>query len=172
MAESDEVALELIDAQSRLSGYIYSLVLNHELTKDILQRTNVVLLEKREKYEPGTNFFAWACRVAYHEVLACRRDRQREKLIFDDQLLPILAVASEQRFDRQDDQMQALFDCLSQLPVDQQRLIKDRYSPGGSVARLSTALRKSPSAISSLLSRIRIRLAACVDKKMKGQLAQ
>ena len=172
MTERDEVALELIDAQRRLSGYIYSLVLDQELTRDILQRTNVVLLEKRDIFKPGTNFFAWACRVAYHEVLAFRRDRRREKLVFDDQLLPILAVASEQRFARDDDQMQALFDCLSHLPADQQQLIKDRYSPGGSVAALAATLHKTPAAISSLLSRIRIRLAACVDKKMKGLLAQ
>ncbi len=171
MADRDDLALELIEVQNRLSGYIYSLILNHELAKDILQRTNVVLLEKRDTFETGTNFFAWACRVAYHEVLATRRDLAREKLVFDDQLLPVLAVASEQRFSDNDDQMQALFECLSHLPADQQNLIRSRYSPGGSVSEMSLALQKTPAAISSLLSRIRARLAACVDKRMKGQLA-
>lgn len=172
MANRDDIALELIEVQSRLSGYIYSLILNHELAKDILQRTNVVLLEKRDTFEPGTSFFAWACRVAYHEVLAARRDFAREKLVFDDELLPVLAVASEQRFSDHDDQMQALFECLSLLPPDQQELIKCRYSPGGSVTELSLVLQRTPAAISSLLSRIRARLAACVEKRMKGQLAQ
>lgn len=172
MTERDEIALELVAVQSRLAGYIYSLVVNQDLAKEILQRTNVVLLEKREQFEPGTNFFAWACRVAYHEVLAVRRDRSREKLVFDDQLLPLLAVESERRFEPLDDRMQALFDCLSHLPADQQQLIKNRYTPGGSVQQLAIGLHKTPAAISSLLSRIRAKLAACVEKKMKGHLAR
>ena len=171
MTARDEVALELIGAQSRLSGYIYSLVLNHELTKDVLQRTNVVLLEKRDTYESGTNFFAWACRVAYHEVLSVRRDRQREKLVFDDQLLPLLAVEAERRFAEQDDQIECFFDCLSRMSADQQQLVMARYREGGSVMKLAAALHKTPAAISSLLSRIRSQLATCIDRKLKGQLA-
>lgn len=170
MTNRDEVALELIEVQSRLAGYLYSLVLDHELTKDLLQRTNVVLLEKRDKFEPGTNFFAWACRVAYHEVLAARRDYVREKLVFDEDLLSMLATESQQKFEQHDDRMQALFDCLSKLPADQQELIMARYRPAGSVANLSKSLQKTPAALSSLLTRIRWKLVACVERKITGQL--
>ena len=69
----DQFVLEIIAAQSRLYAYILSLVLNREKARDILQQTNLVLLEKEREFEWGTNFGAWASRVAYYEVLTDRR---------------------------------------------------------------------------------------------------
>ncbi|HMP05084.1 MAG TPA: sigma-70 family RNA polymerase sigma factor [Lacipirellulaceae bacterium] len=172
MTNRDEVALQLIEVQSRLSGYIYTLVLDRELTKDLLQRTNVVVLEKQDAFAPGTNFFAWVCRIAYHEVLAARRDRLRDRHLFDEGLMEMVAAESEDAFQRQDERLDALFSCLAALSDDQRQLIMQRYAPGGSVARLAGARHKPPAAISSLLTRIRWRLVDCIDRKTKGQYSR
>jgi len=128
MADCDWVVLQLIDAQSSLEGYIYSLVLDRELTKDLLQQTNVVVLEKQSSFQQGTNFFAWACRIAYHEVLAMRRDRSRERYLFDDNLLAALAVKSAEVFEHHSERMEALLECLSELQDEQRELILARSS--------------------------------------------
>ena len=60
--------------QRRIFGYIYTLVPDRHDAEDILQETSVVVCEKFEQFQPGTDFVAWACQIAYWEV---RRARQK-----------------------------------------------------------------------------------------------
>lgn len=166
MTDRDEFALRVINLQDRLSAYIYALVLNQELTHDILQRTNVVLLEKRDDYREEASFAAWACRIAYFEVLAARRDYQRERLIFDDDVLASLATFGETATAKIDDRLEALLECLAALPVAQREIILKRYQAGGSVQRLAEHLKRTPAAISNHLYRLRSRLLDCVRRKL------
>lgn len=171
MEDQDDFVLEIIDVQNRLAAYIYSLVLDAELSRDILQRTNLVLVEKKADYQPGTNFFAWACRIGFFEVLTDRRDKHREKLLFDDEMLQRLALCSEKSMERFDERTEALMQCLASLPERYRELILTRYRPGGSVSVIAKALNKTPAAVSSLLNRIRNRLIECVERKLSGKAA-
>lgn len=77
----------LTSSQSRIYSYILSLVLDPVQADDILQKTNVVLWEKQSEFQLGTNFIAWSLRIAYFQVCAFRKRQQRERLVFDDELL-------------------------------------------------------------------------------------
>ena len=165
LPERDQFVLNIINLQQRLSAYVYSLLLDDETTRDVLQRTNVVLLEKRDDYRPNSNFAAWAFRIAYYEVLAARRDRQRERLLFDDKTLASLAVAGEAAVLKSDDRLDALLECLERLTDDDRQLVLDRYQSGNSVQTLAADLHKTPGAVSNLLYRIRSRLLECVRRK-------
>ena len=59
--------------QTALRAYIISLMPGMDGVSDVLQETNLVLWEKRGKYQPGTNFQAWACAIARYEVKTHRR---------------------------------------------------------------------------------------------------
>jgi RNA polymerase sigma-70 factor (ECF subfamily) len=166
LPDHDEFVLNLINLQGRLSAYIYSLVLDQETTHDILQRTNLVLLEKRSEFEPATSFAAWAFRIAYYEILASRRDRQRERLLFDDEVLAALAVAGETAAMQANDRLDALLECLASLPEGQRKLVLQRYQSGGSVQHLATQMKRTPAAISNLLYRVRTQLLNCVRRRM------
>lgn len=164
--DRDEFVLNIIDVQRRLSAYVYSLVLDEETTREVVQRTNVVLLEKRQQYEPGTQFSAWAMKVAYYEILAVRRDRGRERLLFDDEVLARLAEAGEQAVFASDDRLEALMACLASLPYRQRELVLRRYQAENSVKQLADQMRKTPAAISNLLYRTRAQLLECVRRKL------
>jgi len=72
----DEYFARLITAcQSRLYAYICAMVPDAEKAHDILQQANLVMLRKSDQYSRDQDFVAWACKVAYYEVLAARRDR-------------------------------------------------------------------------------------------------
>ena len=79
MDSSDFVEL-LTSHQARLYGYILSLVFSPTDADDVLQETNRVLWQKSTSFERGTNFAAWVFRIAFYQVQAYRRRRQREKL--------------------------------------------------------------------------------------------
>ncbi len=166
MPERDEFALNVINIQSRLSAYVYSLILDEESTREILQRTNVVLLEKRDEYETGTNFSAWAFRVAYYEILAARRDYQRNRLLYDDELLAAVAVTAESETLKIDGRLDALLHCLAALPAEQREVVLGRYQPGGSVKEMAEKMKRTPAAISNALYRVRTQLMNCIRRTM------
>ena len=165
----DQFVLEIIAAQSRLYAYILSLVLDRDKARDILQQTNLVLLEKEREFEWGTNFGAWASRVAYFEVLTDRRTNQRDRHLFSDELLSLIAVRVESDTENMDERTSALRDCFNKLTEKQRQLIENRYGPGGSVAELSKSVNKTPGAISAMLYRIRSSLADCIERRLGGR---
>lgn len=168
---SDQFVMDMIGCQRRLYAYVLSIVFDRERAQEIVQQTNLVLLEKKGDYEPGTRFGAWACRVAFFEILADRRRRARDRHLFDDDLLGPLAAIAEAASAQADRRLDALEHCLDLLSPEQRGLIRERYAPGGSVNDIAAATRKTPSAVSSVLYRLRATLVDCVQKKMEGLTA-
>lgn len=164
--QHDEFVLNVIDAQTRMYAYILSLVLDRDRARDILQQTNLVMLQKESEFVPGTSFLAWAYKVAFYEVLADRRNRQRDKHLFSDELLGLIATRSSVMSHSMDARMHALEQCLNQLQPRQRELIVERYRPDGSVATLANRLDKTPAAVSAMLYRIRTALLECVERKL------
>lgn len=170
-ADGNGFVLQIIDEQPRLYSYILSLVLDRERARDILQQTNLVLLEKEADFSPGTNFRAWACRIAYFEVLAERRERNRDRHLFSEELLALIAVNAGSGISRAEDRQAALRQCLAKLAPEQRELVSARYRPGGSVARMAESMHKTPGAISAALHRIRVALASCIENRLKEAAA-
>lgn len=166
--DHEQFVLETIGVQGRLHAYILSLVLDRDVAKDLLQQTNLVLLEKENDFAPGTNFGAWASRVAYFEVLAYRRNMTREKLIFNDALLEIVSEVSEEHLESHEFRKDALDECISGLSAIQRDLLRQRYGSGTSVAAMAKSMNTNAAALSSRLYRIRSILLDCIRRKMAG----
>lgn len=166
----DEFVLAMINCQRRLYAYVLSVVFDRDRAREIVQQTNLVLLQKKSDYQAGTNFGAWACRVAFYEVLADRRRRVRDRHLFDDETLALVSSKAEKASAHADGRLEALEACLEELPSDQRDLIRTRYSPGGSVNSIAAEAKKTPAAISSLLYRVRNFLDDCMSRKLEGQI--
>ncbi len=162
----DEFVLLVINTQPRLYAYILSLVFNKERAQDILQQTNLVLLEKETDFTHGTEFFAWSARVAYYEVLADRRRRARDRHLFSDELLAVVAAESSKTLATLEDRSDALRECLDKLTSAHREILMRRYRPGSSVAEIAASLGKTPNALSALLHRLRSGLVDCVGRKL------
>lgn len=162
----EQFVLEMLDCQRRLHDYIFALVFDRDRAGDVLQQTNMALLRKKSEFTAGTNFSAWALRVAYFEVLADRRRRYRDRHLFNDDLLELIADHAEQASASGSRRTEALAECLERLTADQRQLVDARYGTGGSVESLAHAAKKTPAAISSVLYRIRMLLVECVERKL------
>lgn len=91
-SERIELFVQLIGLhQSKIHRYLLSLVPNLHDADDLFQQTNLFLWREFDRFEEGTNFVSWACAVAYHEVLAWRKTRSRERLVFSDAFLAALS---------------------------------------------------------------------------------
>jgi RNA polymerase sigma-70 factor (ECF subfamily) len=159
----DEFITQLTVAQSSLWAYVFSLLPDHGAAQDVLQETNLTLWRKANEFQPGTNFLAWACQVAYFHVLSHRRRVRRDRLLFDDDVLAYLAERQADRVGSLGDRLVALRGCLEKLPPPSRRLLEERYAPGGSVKNLADADGRSVAALSQVLYRIREKLLNCIE---------
>ncbi|PWG73383.1 RNA polymerase subunit sigma-24, partial [Enterococcus hirae] len=71
--EQDEAIVALLtEHQSALRLYVASLLPGESSTPDVAQQANATIWKKRDDFEIGTNFKAWAFSIARYEVLNFR----------------------------------------------------------------------------------------------------
>lgn len=164
-SRADEFVRLLGQHQRRLYLYVLTLVPNAADAEEVLQNTNLVLWREFGQFEPGTNFPAWACRVALNQVLAWRKKRQRDRLQFSDAFVE--AVAREVGdADELDDRACALAQCVEKLPTAQRDLIRLRYTEGGTIETVAARVNRTVEATYRALSRTRQTLHDCVTRQL------
>ena len=167
-SDSEEFVRLLTEAQGPVYGYLLTLIPDRSRARDLLQETNITLWKKAATFEEGTNFNAWACKIAYFHVLSFRRKMAREKLVFDDDILDYLAERNDDRLiqDFTKDRNAALKTCMQKLSDKQRKLVEERYKPGASVQRIAADQGRTVGAISQTLYRIRHNLMQCIEKTL------
>ncbi len=155
-------------SQTRLLAYVYSLTANRQSAEEIVQATNLVIWKKADSYVPGTNFIAWAFKIARFQVLEHRSRIGRDQLVYSQQLVDELAD-SMVCFDADDtlaDRQAALGVCLAELPASRQELLWLRYRDALSLADVATRIGKSTNATNVLLHRLRQLLFDCIQRRL------
>lgn len=163
---TEEFVSLLGQSQRFLYAYLMSLIHNREIVEEVMQETNLVLWREFENFETGTNFPAWSCRVAFNQVRAWRKKQQRSRLQFSDEFLQAVSDELETHADGFDERLDALSNCISELPDHHQELIRCRYMQEESIEQIAANTQRSTDAVYRMLSRIRNSLRTCVSAKM------
>ena len=150
----------------RIYGFIMTLVFNHHDAEEVFQNTNVVLWNKFADFQPGSNFFAWASRIAYFEVLSLMKQQRRSRT-FSDEALELLANEAVALSDQSTERFEALEECLARLDVPDRELLQERYYYQRPPKQIAASQSKSVHAIYRALSRIHNMLLNCVQRSMK-----
>ena len=87
----------LTNCQPSLYAYILSLLPNRDDANDVLQDANLVMWRRSAEFAEGTNFLAWAYKIARYKVLSHHRDQHRSRQVFDDALFAQLADVAAAR---------------------------------------------------------------------------
>jgi RNA polymerase sigma-70 factor (ECF subfamily) len=168
--DRDDRVAEFLELYSshypRLQFYVTALLPTANDASDVLQETSMVLWRKFDTFELGTNFFAWACKIARFQVMKCRERQGRSARLFDATLLEKLAVeACDDKLVR-GMPLQALENCLGKLSEIDRSLIRRRYQPGATVHQLATEVGRTANSVSKSLGRIRRVLLECIDRTL------
>ena len=167
----DKVSIEfaqlLTQNQRRLFGFIFSLVPDYNQANDVLQETNLALCKSADKYDPDKNFTAWAFKVARFQLMAHMKKHKRNRLVFDEDLMELVAEDAEEELERMEEMRSVLNTCLGKLPQKQRDLISSRYEENASIKSVAKIFKRSEGAITQSLFRIRAALMKCVEKEMK-----
>jgi len=144
--------------------YILTLLFDQNTTQEVFQETSVTLWQKFDEFRPGSNFLAWAYRVAYFEVLKYRQTLRRDRLRFNDELLRTLAEERSAGEGILRARRLALPDCMEQLPPNDRELIEQRYGSEGTILELSRKTGRSVNTLYKALERIRRTLMECIEE--------
>lgn len=170
--QSEDFSEEFVELmtvhQGPLFAYALSLLGDRDAANEVLQETNVVLWKQWREFQPGTNFKAWAFRVAHFQIMASRQRNIRDRLEFDEGLVNTLAVEAKQNDESWNRRSAALAACLERLDSRHSDAIRLRYVEGLSVSEMAEQMKRSANAVSQLLFRVRERLIACV-KRVEAQ---
>ncbi len=151
----------------RIYGFIMTLVFNHHDAEEVFQNTNVVLWNKFADFQPGSNFFAWASRIAYYEVLSLMKQQRRSRT-FSDEALELLANEAVALSDQSTERYEALEECLARLEPCDRKLLQERYYYQRPPKQIAASESKSVHAVYRALSRIHNVLLNCVQRSMKA----
>jgi RNA polymerase sigma-70 factor (ECF subfamily) len=150
--------------QAAIYGYLRSIAPGAPL-EDILQEVNIVLWNRAADFEPGTNFKAFAFRIAHFKALeALRAAKRREWLVFDSDLLE--SIAERQEESRDDDPQAALRECLGRLADDDRSLLHRRYTARQTVREIARGDGRSEGALQQVFFRLRSQLRACIERRL------
>ncbi len=163
-ADNCEFASLFLANQARIYHFILTLVPNRTDAEDLLQETGLVLFQQSDKFQPGTNFLAWACQIAYHKVLDLRKRQARDPLHFDSIFVELIASQQLRQAAAAPNRHAALMRCLEKLPIKERALIERCYRSGSTIKTAASELRRPPNAIYKSLRRIRGALLDCVNR--------
>lgn len=164
-ADREDRFLQLFLAnERRIYAFILSLVPSWSDADDLLQETSAVLWRKLDEFEPGSDFVAWALRIARYEVLNYRKRQNRDRGLFSAETEELLAQHAVDVAHVSDDRRDALKACLEKLSVRDRELIRLRYQPGATTRDVSERVGRSLKAVYKALNRIHEQLLLCVRR--------
>lgn len=160
----EEFIQDLTRDQRRILLYIYGLIPNWAEAEEVLQNTNLVLWRKLDGFQPGTNFFAWACSVAHFEVLKWRERRARDARTLSCEFIQEIGSELARQGDLIEQRHQALAGCLGKLKESDRRLILLRYGDGATTQSVAAQLGRPIKSIYAAVQRIRDGLLECINR--------
>src|SRR5687768_8268835 len=137
-----------------LRSFVRLLVPTWDDLDEVVQQTCIVMWRKYGEFESGTDFLSWACTIARFEVLKYRRARARDRHVFGEALIELLADEGGRESARRERERRALDTCIGQLDPRQRELIQRCYS-GVSIKDVAGSLGRSSTSLYKALDRIR-----------------
>lgn len=157
--------VELFTRHARqLYAYILTLMGHDPAVDDVFQDTSRLLWEKFDQFQPGTNFVAWGCRIAYFRVLKHRENSRKESRMFSDSLYEAIENDLVAMSDDLDGELRALADCYGKLSSQDRDLIDLRYAPESNMKEVARKLGRPLSSVYRMLDRVHESLLRCVER--------
>lgn len=167
-AASNDRMAEFVELYSgnypRLQYYVMTLLPGANDAADVLQETSLVLWKKFDTFERGSNYFAWACKIARLQAMKYRERQGRSARMFELHVMELLADEVSDDEAGRTPPLPVLRACLDKLAEAEKSLILRRYLPGMSVKVLATELGRSANSVSHSLGRIRRLLLECIKR--------
>ena len=152
--------------EGKVRAFVRAMMASDVGVDDLVQEVALVAWRKFSDLEEGEEFGLWACVIARYEVLKWRRKNARDRLVFSEQTLNLLATAELESVDLRERERLALDACLQKLPADQRTLVMSVHTPSSSVARIAEETGQQAKRLYRKVSSLRLVLLDCVNTQL------
>jgi RNA polymerase sigma-70 factor (ECF subfamily) len=156
-----------VEHEEALHGFVRALVPTREDAREVMQEVAAVLWRKFDELHSPQDFRRWAFGVARFEALGFRRDRARDRHVFDQDVLAVLADDAQAMSGRMEAQRDALDECLGKLAKPQQLLVQAAYERDARIDRLAAEMGRTAMSLYKTLHRIRLALIECTQRTLR-----
>ena len=152
--------------EEAVRAFVRRLVPTRADADDVMQDVSVVLWEKFESFREGADFRAWAFGVARFEVLGWLRDKGRDRLVLNEEV--VLKIAEESAHDepKLERQREALELCMAKVPAEQRELLMQAYQPEVRIQEVALDSGRSVPGFYQWLHRMRRMLLDCIRRAL------
>jgi RNA polymerase sigma-70 factor (ECF subfamily) len=154
-----------------LRGFVRALLANSNLVDDVLNSIFIVVIEKANEYESGTDFLAWTKAIARIEVKRACSAGARMPHSLSPETIDLLA--DEARLDvPQHREVQLLAECLDKLAPRSRRAIDLRYKSDLKPSEIARHMSVAQETVYVWLSRARASLRECLQRGLRREGVQ
>lgn len=153
--------------ERRLRSYLFNLLPGADEVDEVMQEVSLVLWRKFDQFDPSTEFLKWAYVVARYEVLMFRRKKARDRHVFHEDLIEVLAVEYEEAEESLREERKALRVCLTKLGEGERSLLLGCYARGMKINQMAEKLGKTPTSLYKRVNRLRQVLSKCIERNVE-----
>jgi RNA polymerase sigma-70 factor (ECF subfamily) len=159
---------ELTRHQPALEAFCHATVARREDALEVLQATSIKLWQKAKEWDVRTAFLPWAFSVARFVALSHLRDRMRDRLVLDEDVVLAMADHTEAAAAAFSARRAALELCLGRVNAEQRALLRAHYASGHSLREIARSTGRGESALKMSLLRLRQLLKQCIEQQLKA----
>ena len=157
--------------EAALRAFVRRLVPTRADAADVMQDVSVVLWEKFDSFREGSDFRAWAFGVARFEALGWLRDKGRDRLVLNEEVVMKIAAESARDEPKLEQQREALELCMAKVPAEQRKLLMQAYHPEVRIQEVAHCSGRSVPGFYQWLHRMRRMLLACIRRALTQETA-
>jgi RNA polymerase sigma-70 factor, ECF subfamily len=166
--QQSEFVLLLAKHERQLSGYVHTLVPSWQDAEDVLQDTKLRLWQQFDSFRREADFVAWAVAIAHYMIQTHRRNCQRQRVCFSDDVLDrISRHVPTKSSSLQEDRASALVECVKMLNDASRKLLRRFCTGHARLIDIARELGQAPSTTRVALLRIRRTLFECVQQRVQ-----
>ena len=134
--------------------------------EDVTQRASMTMWRCFNQYETGTNFRNWAFQIAKNEALNHLTKARRDRHVFGEKLIELLAKDCGEEAEKLDARRRALDLCVKKLPEDEHEMVSGCYAEGATIRSYAKQKGDSANKFYKRLNRIRAKLHHCIERQL------
>ena len=147
-------------------SFVLTMVQNTADAEDVVQRASMTMWRCFDRYQSGTNFRAWAFQIAKNAALNHLTKVRRDRHVFSEKLVALLAVQAEERSENLDARRRALDSCIEKLPPADHKMVADCYAEGATIRCFAERVGETANKIYKRLNRVRGQLQKCIERQL------
>ncbi|MCM8538575.1 MAG: RNA polymerase sigma factor [Lentisphaeraceae bacterium] len=164
----EDILSVLMKTREKLSATIYLIIRDAQLAEDIFQNVTLKALTKGATFASEDYLLSWSFITAKREAIDWQRKHKKEHTGINAVVLEIMENEWLQRSKAQNNQqMDALRDCLESVPEKSRELLKLRYFEGHSCGEVGRIIGVGLDAVYKRLSRLHKNIKSCMECKLQ-----